>query len=351
MSTPVPPPAFTPPPPPAPTNQSPYAAPAAGPQAGPTKSFVVTWLFALLLGFFGVDRFYLGKVGTGILKLVTFGGFGIWVLVDLIITLTGNQRDKAGAPLVGYAENKKIALIVTGVVVALGIISSIVNGATAASNITAPTPQLQVEEPADEPAAVPAVEEPAEPETPAFAGWADDTFGTFAAVTESGAGDSLLTLPAGATGAIVTANHQGSANFALSVLDANNTSTGELLVNTIGAYTGTTAYGLNSLGAGVRLQVTADGPWTITFAPVSSATELATSGSGDAVFAYNGDAAALTATHAGSANFAVIEETSALFSIGLLVNEIGAYSGTVPLSAGPSLVSITADGAWTLAVG
>ena len=36
--------------------------------------------------------------------------------------------------------------------------------------------------------------------------------------------------------------------------------------------------------------------------------------------------------------------------MGLLVNEIGAYSGTVPLSAGPSILTVTADGAWTLAI-
>lgn len=90
------------------------------------KSFVATWLLALLLGGLGADRFYLGKWGTGILKLITGGGFGIWALVDLIITLTGNQKDKLGRPLEAYKQNKKTAWIVTAVVWVLNVILSVV---------------------------------------------------------------------------------------------------------------------------------------------------------------------------------------------------------------------------------
>jgi TM2 domain-containing membrane protein YozV len=71
-------------------------------QAAP-KDWFVTLILALFFGVFGVHRFYTGKVGTGILMLVTAGGCGIWWLIDLVMIATGTFTDKQRQPLVRKA--------------------------------------------------------------------------------------------------------------------------------------------------------------------------------------------------------------------------------------------------------
>lgn len=53
-------------------------------------------LFCIFLGPLGVHRFYVGKVTTGIIQLLTFGGLGIWYLIDLIMIVMGKFRDSEG---------------------------------------------------------------------------------------------------------------------------------------------------------------------------------------------------------------------------------------------------------------
>ena len=55
-----------------------------------------------LLGVFGAHRFYVGRTGTAIAQLLTLGGLGIWMLVDLIMLLTENFRDDRGRTLVDW---------------------------------------------------------------------------------------------------------------------------------------------------------------------------------------------------------------------------------------------------------
>ncbi|MDO6736901.1 TM2 domain-containing protein [Wenyingzhuangia sp. 2_MG-2023] len=60
------------------------------------KNFIATALLCFFFGALGVHRFYVGKVGTGILQLFTFGGFGIWVFIDFIRILVGSFKDGDG---------------------------------------------------------------------------------------------------------------------------------------------------------------------------------------------------------------------------------------------------------------
>ena len=63
------------------------------------KGFVPALLLCFFLGCFGIHRFYVGKVGTGILQLITFGGLGIWALIDFILIIVGSFKDANGLPL------------------------------------------------------------------------------------------------------------------------------------------------------------------------------------------------------------------------------------------------------------
>jgi hypothetical protein len=57
------------------------------------KSRGIAFMLAIVLGVFGAHRFYVGKIGTGILMLCTVGGLGIWYLYDVIMVASGSFRD------------------------------------------------------------------------------------------------------------------------------------------------------------------------------------------------------------------------------------------------------------------
>lgn len=70
----------------------------------PGSSVSADWLIVLLLCLFlggvGAHRFYVGKIGTAILMILTLGGFGIWSLIDLILIIMGKFTDAQGNPIV-----------------------------------------------------------------------------------------------------------------------------------------------------------------------------------------------------------------------------------------------------------
>ena len=67
--------------------------------ADDSKDWLTALLLSIFLGQLGVDRFYLGYIGLGVLKLLTAGGCGIWWLVDVILIATDGLKDAKGRPL------------------------------------------------------------------------------------------------------------------------------------------------------------------------------------------------------------------------------------------------------------
>lgn len=183
---------------------------------------------------------------------------------------------------------------------------------------------------------------PAAPEAPAAPAFSD--------ISLSGTGSRVeqFTKPEGIA-AIVEIEHSGSSNVAVWTVDASGNE-GDLLVNEIGSYSGTTLIDVS--GHTSALKVEADGRWTARIRPLSRARswngQSALSGNGDDVVVVTPATSGLVTldlTHSGASNFAVFGYGESGGS--LLVNEIGDYSGQVLVPNGTVVLEVTADGAWS----
>lgn len=165
-------------------------------------------------------------------------------------------------------------------------------------------------------------------------------------VTFSGTGADVIDIPSNLEISLVTASYSGGSNFVIWSLDSSMENL-DLLVNTIGAYEGTTITGMAS-GTAKHLQVESSGDWSITLTPINQATKADNGSSyyGDNVVIVGASGAKkLSFTNDGSSNFIVYGIGSS--SADLLVNEIGSYSGTVPYK-NYTLLIVQSSGTWTV---
>lgn len=150
--------------------------------------------------------------------------------------------------------------------------------------------------------------------------------------------------------AVLELTHRGSSNFSV----VSYTAAGErldLLVNEIGLYSGARPVNFLTGEEVGELEITANGAWAITVRPLfaSPTLESTFSGTGSEVLLYLANESRLSLTHNGSSNF-VVRAWSAS-ERDLLVNEIGAYEGTVRIDPSALVIEVEADGDWTMEAG
>jgi hypothetical protein len=171
-------------------------------------------------------------------------------------------------------------------------------------------------------------------------------------ISLTGSGDSIVEVSKWDGAAIMHAKYASGGNFALINYGQNNNKL-DLLVNTIGAYEGTVPIDFMDGEKTTRLEVKASGPWELLISPLASAkiydlpTVIAGIGD-DVVFIRGGNADIIKADNSqGNGNFAVWAYSKST-GRDLTFNEIAPYTGTALLSPDTFLLTIKAEGNWSL---
>jgi len=169
----------------------------------------------------------------------------------------------------------------------------------------------------------------------------------------TGSGDSIVDVPKGDYPAIMRAKHSGGGNFIVSSYDANNNQI-DLLINTIGAYEGIKPLDFLTGEQTARLEIKAGGPWEITILPVQEARTVTipgpVNGTGDDVFYIEGGAPDTIIADASqmTSNFIVYSYSDD--GQELVFNEIGPYTGTALLDSSTFMLSVQAEGNWSVEI-
>ncbi|WP_449060426.1 hypothetical protein [Planomonospora algeriensis] len=170
--------------------------------------------------------------------------------------------------------------------------------------------------------------------------------------TYRGEGDQVVRISTTKAPGLLTLSHDGEANFIVWAVDGRGKKQA-LLANTIGSYDGTVLYNASGSKGVAALEIKADGAWSAVFKPVSKARCWCAGtirGEGDQVLKLSPTRGLRTAraAHNGEGNF-IVHAYPRVGAYGdLLFNRIGDYRGKALLPTGTRLVTVKADGTWSL---
>ena len=338
------------------------------------KNYPATLVLVLLTGFVGGHRFYVGKVGTGVLFVLTGGFFLLGWIIDIFTVLFGNFTDKTGSfvrpaaptrethqPMAdssdtsdtsetsksdSASDKKKVPTwvwIVAGVLV-FGLILQSCGGDTPPadedSGATSETEEV-VEDDSE-----PAEQSEAAPEPEAF------EWPAMEPLLLEGSGDDVVILdtPVSLAAMDVDANASGRYFGIKPILLSGDSASS--LVNTTDPFNGTVLL----LGSGddaiAGFEVTSNGAWSFTIKSISEVPYLApgstSEGSGDALVRLDETSGLTTITVVGNDEgryFGVRPHGDSSFSV---INTTDPYNGTVKLDSGTLLLEVTAIGLWSI---
>ena len=171
-------------------------------------------------------------------------------------------------------------------------------------------------------------------------------------ITLTGNGDDIVDFGKWEGAAIGVFTYSGSSNFIVRSFDDEGEYV-DLLINTIGSYQGTVPIDFASDEQTSRLEIKASGPWEVQILPLSYARRGTVpgniTGSSDDVVILTGEKPDLVkATSTGNSNFIVWSYSSS--DRDLIFNEIAPYSGTAMLDSSTIVLTISAEGNWTLEI-